>query len=483
MEKIPTNSRFLLLLQFLDKTSLGYTALLGIRADTHLVGDEYSWINSIFYFGYFLWSFPTSCLIVRVPLGKYLAFVVVAWGAVLACHAACHNYAGFMVARFLLGIMESSVAPGFSFLTGKFYKREEQPLRYVYFQIRSLCIQVTIKLDMEFGIWYVFEMAQWHLKITHTLEQGNSFAGLIGGVLAYGIGHINAKLYSWQYLFIILCSATSACGIALFWLLPDGPDTAWFLSPMERVTAVERTKDAYQTTGSKEFQMYQVWEALKDPQSWLLSLNMLGCMLVNSGLSAFTGIIIAGFGYAGLQALLYQMPASAVQIGLVLITSLCGSYIPNCRCIMLAILSLISIIGVLLVYLLDDSHTQAKLFGASIMGAFACILPISMSTVSSNISGSAKKTTVSAMLFLSYCIGNIINPQVFLTREEPKYPTGIKVCLTGLSLGFVSAVGLRFYLQHCNTLAKVSYEPEGSEVVDQYQDRTDREIPGFIYLL
>ncbi|KAJ5671983.1 hypothetical protein N7507_001110 [Penicillium longicatenatum] len=362
---------FCYFLQFLDKTSLGYTALLGIRADTHLVGDEYSWINSIFYFGYFLWSFPTSC---------------VAWGAVLACHAACHNYAGFMVARFLLGIMESSVAPGFSFLTGKFYKREEQPLRH--------------------GIWYL----------------GNSFAGLIGGVLANGIGHINAKLYSWQYLFIILGSATSACGIALFWLLPDGPDTAWFLSPMERVTAVERTKDAHQTTGSKEFQMYQVWEALKDPQSWLLSLNMLGCMLVNSGLSAFTGIIIAGFGYSGLQALLYQMPASAVQIGLVLITSLCGSYIPNCRCIMLAILSLISIIGVLLVYLLDDSHTQAKLFGASIMGAFACILPISMSMVSSNISGSAKKTTVSAMLFLSYCIGNIISPQVFLTREEPKYP-------------------------------------------------------------
>lgn len=56
------------------------------------------------------------------------------------------------------------------------------------------------------------------------------------------------------------------------------------------------------------------------------------------------------------------------------------------------------------------------------MGAFASILPISMSMVSSNVSGSTKKTTVSAMLFLSYCIGNIISPQVFLTREEPKYP-------------------------------------------------------------
>jgi MFS family permease len=56
-------------------------------------------------------------------------FYSVAWGAILACHAACHNYAGFMVVRFLLGMMEASVAPGFSFLTGKFYKRGEQPLR------------------------------------------------------------------------------------------------------------------------------------------------------------------------------------------------------------------------------------------------------------------------------------------------------------------------------------------------------------------
>jgi hypothetical protein len=55
----------------------------------------------------------------------------------------------------------------------------------------------------------------------------------------------------------------------------------------------------------------------------------------------FIGIIIAGFGYSGLQALLYQMPGAAVQIGLVIITSLCGSYVRNSRTIMLAALSLL----------------------------------------------------------------------------------------------------------------------------------------------
>lgn len=38
--------------QFLDKTSLNYANLLGIKADMNLHGQQYSWLGSIFYFGY-----------------------------------------------------------------------------------------------------------------------------------------------------------------------------------------------------------------------------------------------------------------------------------------------------------------------------------------------------------------------------------------------------------------------------------------------
>ena len=36
-----------------------------------------------------------------------------------------------MATRFFLGVGEASIAPGFSLITGMFYKREEQPARYV----------------------------------------------------------------------------------------------------------------------------------------------------------------------------------------------------------------------------------------------------------------------------------------------------------------------------------------------------------------
>lgn len=45
------------------------------------------------------------------------------------CHAACSNWSGLMAVRFFLGVGEAAIAPGFTLLTGMFYKREEQPLR------------------------------------------------------------------------------------------------------------------------------------------------------------------------------------------------------------------------------------------------------------------------------------------------------------------------------------------------------------------
>jgi MFS family permease len=45
------------------------------------------------------------------------------------CHAGCRSFGGLAVARFFLGMGEAAIAPGFTLLTGMFYKREEQPFR------------------------------------------------------------------------------------------------------------------------------------------------------------------------------------------------------------------------------------------------------------------------------------------------------------------------------------------------------------------
>jgi len=68
----------------------------------NLVGDQFNWTSAIFYFGYLVWSWPSSYLMVRLPIGKYLSVCVFLWGGFLLCHAAAKNFAGLMAARFFL---------------------------------------------------------------------------------------------------------------------------------------------------------------------------------------------------------------------------------------------------------------------------------------------------------------------------------------------------------------------------------------------
>lgn len=59
--------------QFLDKTALSYTGILGIQQDLNLNGTEFSWSSSIYYFGYLAASYPVAILMVRWRVGKFIA--------------------------------------------------------------------------------------------------------------------------------------------------------------------------------------------------------------------------------------------------------------------------------------------------------------------------------------------------------------------------------------------------------------------------
>jgi hypothetical protein len=64
------------MMQYMDKVALSQATLLNLREDLALKGQEYSWTSTIFYFGYFAWSWPSSYLMVRLPLAKYMGVSV-----------------------------------------------------------------------------------------------------------------------------------------------------------------------------------------------------------------------------------------------------------------------------------------------------------------------------------------------------------------------------------------------------------------------
>ncbi|RSL94668.1 hypothetical protein CDV31_014221 [Fusarium ambrosium] len=98
--------------QFLDKSALGFTAVMGLRDDLRLSGEDFSWASGIYYFGYLVASYPASMLMVRWRVAKTIAVAVVFWGAAHMIPAVANNAAGLLTLRFFLGIFESPIAPG-----------------------------------------------------------------------------------------------------------------------------------------------------------------------------------------------------------------------------------------------------------------------------------------------------------------------------------------------------------------------------------
>jgi Major Facilitator Superfamily. len=133
-------------LQQLDKSTLSYASVFGLVEKAHLHGSMYSWLGSVVYVAQLVFQPLVAYLLVRVPLGKFMAVSVLLWGIALSCMTAAESFAGLMVCRLFLGIFEAGIgescppanatkrltsvlAPAFIAVTQIWYRRREQPVR------------------------------------------------------------------------------------------------------------------------------------------------------------------------------------------------------------------------------------------------------------------------------------------------------------------------------------------------------------------
>ncbi|KXJ87119.1 major facilitator superfamily domain-containing protein [Microdochium bolleyi] len=397
------------LFQFLDKSALGYTAILTLREDLGLSGLDYSWAGGIYYVGYLVASYPAAWLMIRTPVGKMIASSITVWGAILMLTALCFNPAGLLANRLFLGVAESAIAPGLAVMVSMWYKREEQPMRQ--------------------GAWFM----------------GNVLAGIMGGVTAYGLSHIQS-IAAWKAIYLIFGAITVLWSAAMFFLLPDTPASARFLSKEDRARAIKRVEANMTGIKSSEWKRYQFLEALADVQVWLLVIVQMTGSIANGVVTNFGAIVIKGMGFSTLNTLLVQMIGTCFQ-GFFVITGMLGStYLPKARTVIMAWHMLASVIGALMIRQVAPEHQWARFFGYCLSLGYSANFPMLLAMTSSNIGGFTKKTTANAMIFIGYCAGNIIGPQLFFQSEAPSYPSGFLAMIICFCLGFAACVALRFYL-------------------------------------
>lgn len=60
---------------YVDKTTLSYAAIFGLKkagTGLSLHGTQYSWLSSIFYFGWLGWAIPSNLIMQKCPPATYL---------------------------------------------------------------------------------------------------------------------------------------------------------------------------------------------------------------------------------------------------------------------------------------------------------------------------------------------------------------------------------------------------------------------------
>jgi MFS family permease len=95
----------------------------------HLIGQQYSWTSSIFYFGYLFAQYPSSILMQKLSIGRYFGVMNMLWGVATTCCVATNSFATLAVCRFFLGVFETCLTPILTILIGQYWTQNEQALR------------------------------------------------------------------------------------------------------------------------------------------------------------------------------------------------------------------------------------------------------------------------------------------------------------------------------------------------------------------
>ncbi|KAI9653551.1 MAG: hypothetical protein M1831_005933 [Alyxoria varia] len=449
-------------LVYYDKAILGSAVLFGMTEDLDLSvvvdastdppqvsTDRLSWATSLFYFGMLAGLYPLTLILQRFRTGRVLGPLVIIWGLVAMLTATVTTWRGLYAQRFFLGFIESVMPTAYMSIVSSYYKQNEQALRQ-----------------------------SWWFSSTGLFT-------IIGAALNYGFGQITGgSLKSWQYIYLLAGAITVLFGVFCF-SVPDSPIDAWFLSHEERVAAVERLRSSQTGVRNHQMKWRHILDCFKDVKFYLVAVCMAAAYTVNGAVSGFGPLIVSTFGWSTLESILFQFPIGGVVLIFILVTGYISSKIRNVLIAQLILCSLPVIAGCAIIWKSTWSyHAQAPIWGYTIIGFFGPVVSLIITLGMSNVAGATKKSVMAATIFVAYCVGNIVGPQLIRSQSKARhYPElwlGLIICYCIL---IVTAVVLYIYLHRENKRREaVEFSTEKRDEL-AFKDLTDQQNPYFRYVL
>lgn len=451
------------LLLYSDKATLSYASIFELWTDTGLTQNKYNNSSTLFYAGYIIGQI-NLILVQKLPIGRLMTIIAFSWTIIIFLHCTAFNYKGIYALRFFLGFVESVAVPILNTTMGQFLTAREKAATAPLFY--STCVGVTIPV----------------------------------GFIAYGILYSKSSVPIWKLFFIIIGGCTFIWTVVIFFLYPNNPTDAVFLSQKEKVWVIRRVQ---RTTGAsieqKIFKRSQAIEALLDPISWLFFFFFLLQQLANN-LPYQQNLLFEGIGgIDNLDSTLVSVASGGFAAVCCIIATTFLFFKPNYTAfsvVFWTIPSFAASIAVVTIPWNKKIALLAMLCLASPLFGIPWILMFSWNSAS--CSGYTKKLTRNAMVMVGYGVANIISPQLWREKDGPRYvPAWIVQIVLSFFIAPLLALVIWFILNKRNTKRLALLEQEGEskgfvsngsdddeiEVNEAVLDLTDLENEKFIYPL
>jgi MFS transporter, ACS family, tartrate transporter len=180
---------------FLDRINIGFAALT-MNKELAVTSQQFGLIAGIFFIGYVIFEVPSNLLLHRIGARIWIARILLSWGIVATLTGFVQSVAQFYVVRFVLGVAEAGFFPGIVlYLTYWFRQRE---------QAHAIALFMT------------------------ALPVASILGAPVSGVIldhAHWLG-----VSSWRWLLILEGLPAIGCAVLTYFLLPDRPADARFLT-------------------------------------------------------------------------------------------------------------------------------------------------------------------------------------------------------------------------------------------------------------
>jgi ACS family tartrate transporter-like MFS transporter len=249
---------------YLDRINVGFAALT-MNKDIGLDPAVYGMASGAFFWGYVLFEVPSNIILEKLGARLWIARIMVTWGLISAATALATGPLSFMAIRFLLGLAEAGLFPGFVlYFTYWFPDAHRARINSGF----TLALPIAVASGA---------------PVSTALLGLNGFLGLRG----------------WQVMYIFEAIPTVLIGIFAFFYLTDRPSQARWLASDER-SWLEQTI-GHEQRRIQAHHRIGLLRSFFDPKVLMLSLNYIGIVTASLGLLLFLPQIIKQLGVSNMQ--------------------------------------------------------------------------------------------------------------------------------------------------------------------------------------